>query len=89
MPAAGSGPGAGPRLFPECGHPPHAGARGYGITGLIVGAAAAKVGLFKALWLGLLAFKKVLVIGLMALVGALKRCFNRKREEPVPTEQGP
>jgi uncharacterized membrane-anchored protein len=54
-----------------------------------VGAAAAKVGLFKALWLGLLAFKKVLVVGFMGLVGALKRRFNRKREKPVPTEQAP
>jgi uncharacterized membrane-anchored protein len=64
-------------------------AAAYGITGLIVGAAAAKAGFFKALWLGLLAFKKVAVVGFMALVAAVKRLFNRKREEPASTEHAP
>jgi uncharacterized membrane-anchored protein len=62
-------------------------AAAYGITGLIVGAAAAKVGLFKALWLGLLAFKKLLVVGFAAFIAALKRLFNRKRSSS--TEQAP
>src|SRR5207247_2241570 len=42
-------------------------AAAYGITGLIVGATAAKAGFFKAFWVALLAFKKFLVVGLAAL----------------------
>ncbi|MGA1224497.1 MAG: DUF2167 domain-containing protein, partial [Phycisphaerales bacterium] len=42
----------------------------YGITGLIVGAAATKSGLLKGLWLGILAFKKLIIGGVVA-VGAL------------------
>jgi uncharacterized membrane-anchored protein len=64
-------------------------AAAYGITGLIVGATAAKAGFFKALWLGRLAFKKLAVVGVMALGAALKRLFNRKREEPASTEATP
>jgi uncharacterized membrane-anchored protein len=64
-------------------------AAAYGITGLIVGATAAKAGFFKALWLGLLAFKKFAVIGVMALGAALKRLFNREREEPASSEPAP
>jgi uncharacterized membrane-anchored protein len=58
-------------------------AAAYGITGLIVGAAAAKAGFFKALWVGLLAFKKILIVGFAALAAAVKRLFNRKCEEPA------
>ena len=53
-------------------------AAAYGIAGLILGATAAKAGLFKALWLGILAFKKVILVGLLALLPALKRLFVRK-----------
>jgi uncharacterized membrane-anchored protein len=62
-------------------------AAAYGITGLIVGAAAAKAGLFKALWLGLLAFKKLLVVGFAGFMAALRRLFNRKRSSS--NEQAP
>jgi uncharacterized membrane-anchored protein len=51
-------------------------AAAYGLTGLIVGATAAKAGLFKALLAGLLAFKKLLVVGVVALVAAIKRLFG-------------
>jgi uncharacterized membrane-anchored protein len=61
-------------------------AAAYGITGLIVGAAAAKMGLFKMLWVGLLALKKFIILGFMALVSALKRLFGRKRDKPASTE---
>jgi uncharacterized membrane-anchored protein len=53
-------------------------AAAYGVAGLILGATAVKAGLFKALWLGILAFKKFIVVGLMALIPALKRLFVRK-----------
>ena len=64
-------------------------AAAYGITGLIVGATAAKAGFFKALWVGLLAFKKFLILGLAAMGTALKRLFTRKRDEPPSTGQAP
>ena len=62
-------------------------AAAYGITGLIVGAAAAKAGFFKLLWVGLLAFLKFVIIGFAARASALKRLFNRKHEEPASTKQ--
>jgi len=49
-------------------------AAAYGLAGLIVGATAAKAGFFKLLWVGILAFKKVIIVGAVALLGALKRC---------------
>lgn len=51
-------------------------AAAYGITGLIVGATAAKAGFFKVLIAGILAFKKALVVGIFALVAAIKRLFG-------------
>jgi uncharacterized membrane-anchored protein len=60
-------------------------AASYGITGLIVGATAAKAGLFKLLWVGILAFKKAVVVGLLALGAAIKRFFGRGPEQ-VPSE---
>jgi uncharacterized membrane-anchored protein len=58
----------------------------YGIAGLIVGATAAKAGLFKALWLGILAFKKVIFGGLVALGAALRRFFAKKPQEPMSAD---
>lgn len=53
-------------------------AAAYGIGGLIAGATAAKAGLFKLLWIGLLASKKLLLAGVVALVAAAKRFFGGK-----------
>lgn len=63
-------------------------AAAYGITGLIVGATAAKAGFFKLLVAGILAFKKALVVGFVALVAALKRLFGRG-EQATETAAGP
>ena len=52
-------------------------AAAYGITGLILGATAAKAGFFKLLLAGILAFKKAVVVGFVALVGAIKKLFGR------------
>jgi uncharacterized membrane-anchored protein len=49
----------------------------YGVTGLILGAAAVKTGLFKGLWLGILAFKKMIIVGAVALFTALRKLFSR------------
>jgi uncharacterized membrane-anchored protein len=53
----------------------------YGLTALVAGgalAAAAKFGIFKALWVFLLAAKKFIVIGVVALVAFVKKLFNRR-----------
>jgi len=55
----------------------------YGVAGLVIGATAAKAGLFKALWIGLLAFKKVLVAGVIALFGAIRSFFRKRSGETV------
>ena len=63
-------------------------AAAYGVTGLIVGATAAKAGLFKALWVGLLAFKKLLIVGIAALIAAVKRLFGAApKETPAESAQ--
>lgn len=45
----------------------------YGIAALVAGGVAAKTGFFKALWLGILAFKKVIFFALLALAGSAKQ----------------
>jgi uncharacterized membrane-anchored protein len=55
----------------------------YGVAGLILGATAAKAGFFKVLWLGILAFKKVIVAGVIALVAMLKRFLGKGSSGPT------
>jgi len=53
----------------------------YGITALVAGgalAAAAKFGLLKGLWIALLAAKKFIIIGVIAVVAFVKKMFNRR-----------
>ena len=57
-------------------------AAAYGVTGLIVGATAAKAGWFKLLIAGLLAFKKAVVVGFVALVAAIKSSSAGDRPKP-------
>ena len=56
----------------------------YGVAGLIVGAAAAKAGLFKGIWLAILGLKKVLIVVVAAVAGFFKKIFRRK----TPSAQG-
>jgi uncharacterized membrane-anchored protein len=49
----------------------------YGITGLIAGGVLAKVGFFKMLLVGLLAAKKFLIIGVIALIAFVRRFFQK------------
>lgn len=51
----------------------------YGIAALVAGGVAAKTGLLKALWLGILAFKKVILLGLIALAGSFKKLWDWMR----------
>lgn len=48
----------------------------YGVAGLVAGGIAAKAGLFKVLWVGILAFKKVIILGVIAAAGVLRRVFG-------------
>lgn len=48
----------------------------YGLAALVAGGIAAKAGLLKGLWLGILAFKKVIILVLIALAGSLKKLWN-------------
>ena len=61
----------------------------YGVAGLIAGAAAAKMGFFKLLWVGILAFKKVILVAVVALLALLKRFFGRKPKDPGPVTVEP
>jgi uncharacterized membrane-anchored protein len=49
----------------------------YGIAALVAGGIAAKAGLFKVLWIGLLAFKKFIIIGAIALSGLAVRLYKK------------
>ena len=53
-------------------------AAAYGIAGLIAGGAAAKAGVFKALWVGLLASKKLVAAGIIALIALVRKMFMGK-----------
>jgi uncharacterized membrane-anchored protein len=51
----------------------------YGIAALVAGGIAAKVGLFKGLWLAILAAKKFIIIGLAAAAAGLRKLFGKKK----------
>ena len=53
----------------------------YGIAALIAGGILAKAGLFKLLWVGLLAAKKFVIIAILALVGYVKKLLGIKSEK--------
>jgi len=55
-------------------------AAAYGLAGLVLGATAVKAGFFKLLWVGILAFKKVIIVGAIALFGAIKKLFGRGKQ---------
>jgi uncharacterized membrane-anchored protein len=62
----------------------------YGIAALVAGGIAAKVGLFKGLWVALLALKKFIIIAALAVARYAKRMWNAIRgrgangEPPAP-----
>ena len=53
----------------------------YGLGALIAGGVAAKLGLFAKLGVLLLAFKKFIIIGLIALGGLLAKMLGKKKDE--------
>ena len=60
-------------------------AAAYGIGGLILGSAAAKAGLFKGLWLLLLASKKLVFGGLVALGALVKKFLGGSKDAAAQT----
>ena len=50
----------------------------YGLAALVAGGLAAKAGLFKGLLVALLAAKKVVIVGLIAVAAWLKKVFGKK-----------
>ncbi len=56
----------------------------YGVAGLIVGAVAAKAGFFKLLWVGILAFKKLIVAAVAAVGVWMRRVFGKKGSPQAP-----
>ncbi len=55
----------------------------YGIAALVAGGIAAKLGFFKLLWVGLLAAKKFIVIGVLAVVAWVKKLLRKRSDPPV------
>ncbi|HEY9154251.1 MAG TPA: DUF2167 domain-containing protein [Opitutaceae bacterium] len=60
----------------------------YGLAALVVGGIAAKAGLFKMILLGILAAKKFIIFGLVAIGGFFKKLFGARKsafaaEEPA------
>lgn len=51
----------------------------YGLAALVAGGIAAKAGLFAKIGVALLAFKKFIVLGLVAIAGFIGKLFKRKR----------
>ena len=56
----------------------------YGVAALVAGAAAAKMGFFKALLVAILALKKLLVVGVIALIAFARKLFARRGKTPAP-----
>jgi len=51
----------------------------YGIAALVAGGVAAKLGLFKGLWVLLLGAKKFVIIGVVALAAFLRKLFGKNK----------
>ena len=61
----------------------------YGLAALVAGGVAAKAGLFKGLWIAILAFKKVIILALIALAGSIKKIVAWIRGRSVPATPTP
>ncbi|HEY4282945.1 MAG TPA: DUF2167 domain-containing protein [Chthoniobacterales bacterium] len=55
----------------------------YGLAALVAGGVAAKLGLFKGLWIGILAAKKFIIIGVAAVAAWMRKLFKGK----APTQE--
>ena len=57
----------------------------YGLAALVAGGVAAKLGLFKVVWVAILALKKFVIIAVVAVGAFFKRLFARKGNSSGPT----
>jgi uncharacterized membrane-anchored protein len=51
----------------------------YGIAALVAGGVAAKLGLFKGLWVLLLGAKKFVIVGFIALAAWFRKLFGKSK----------
>jgi len=51
----------------------------YGIAALVAGGVAAKAGFFKLLWVGILAFKKIIIIAVIAIGAFVKKLWDARK----------
>ncbi len=56
----------------------------YGLAALVVGGVAAKAGLLKGLWIAIIALKKFIIIGLIALSGVIKKYWSKLMGRGAP-----
>ncbi len=61
----------------------------YGIAALVAGGVAAKLGLFKLLWVGILAAKKFIIVGFLAISAWVRKLFGKRSATPGLNEQTP
>ena len=59
----------------------------YGLAALVAGGIAAKLGFFKGIWIAILAAKKFIIIGVVAITAWLRKLF--KGNEPSASEAQP
>ena len=57
----------------------------YGIAALVAGGVAAKAGIFKLLWVGLLAFKKLIIIAVIAIGAFVKKLWDARKAKSAFT----
>ncbi len=57
----------------------------YGLAALVAGGIAAKTGLLKGLFIALLAAKKFVIMGFVALLAFVKRLFGQKQKPSLPS----
>lgn len=53
----------------------------YGLAALVAGGVAAKMGLFKLIWVFILGAKKLIIVGVLAISNWLRKLF--KKREPA------
>jgi uncharacterized membrane-anchored protein len=61
----------------------------YGIAALVAGGVAAKLGLFKLVWVFLLAAKKFVIIAVVAVTAWIKKLFSRNNTPTPPPPSVP
>jgi uncharacterized membrane-anchored protein len=54
----------------------------YGLAALVAGGIAAKAGFFKLLWVGILAFKKLIILAAIAIAGYARKLMAKIRGQP-------